>query len=77
MARQTRPLDCAVAGFGSIRAVLDQSLAASMFREQRCQFDFAGITGAPALSVGWNADEVTVWHEAEAAQSDGLLLLRR
>ena len=77
MAWQTGLLDCAVAGFGSIRTVLGQPLAASMLGEQRCHFDFAGITGAPASPIGGNADEDIVWHEAEAAQSDGLLLPRR
>ena len=51
-ARQTRLLDCAVSGFGSIWPVLGQPLAALMLREQRCQFDFAGTTGAPARPIG-------------------------
>jgi hypothetical protein len=68
---------CAVAGFGSIWPVLDQLLVALMFWEQGCQFDFADITGALALLIGWNADENIVWREAEAAQADRLLLPRR
>jgi hypothetical protein len=74
---QTRLLDRAVAGFGSIRPVSGQPLVASMLRVQRYHSDFAGITGASALPVGSNADEDIVWHEVEAAQSDGLLLSRR
>ena len=38
VARQTRLPDCAVAGFGSIRPVLGQPLAASMLRGKDASF---------------------------------------